>query len=90
MGSAVNVIDAISADGSFLAGSARVGADNHAVRWRTEVGTPTLVSELLANEGLDMSGWTLSAATLASHDGAVLVVAAGFDSVTHYVRVRLD
>lgn len=67
-----NLANAVSADGSVVVGRAAGPDDDEAFIW-TAVGGMVSLSQFLANEGLDLTGWQLLEAVGISADGLVIV-----------------
>lgn len=65
-------VNAISGDGSVIVGEAAVNNVQEAVIWNIGAGRHTL-KNLLAAQGLDLTGWNISEANDVSADGRVIV-----------------
>ncbi len=64
---------AVSANGSVVVGSSLSGAGNRAFIWDAVNGMRNLADVLVAEAGVDLTGWTLNEATGISDDGTVIV-----------------
>lgn len=72
---------AVSADGSVIVGSSADALGEQAVIWTAEGGMQRLLDVLVAG-GVDLTGWTLTAAYDVSDDGR-FIVGSGYDPDNH-------